>query len=468
MDTIICRQLRDMLRTQLHVPYLVFRQKSRTVLCVVLMTFLCLPSASARATSFKFDFGNGKTAKGYKPVRSETQYIAEKGYGFLPGADLKASNHRGKDPLVTDFISSEKPFFFSVKVSEGNYNVTVTMGDEKGSSAQTIRVENRRLMAESTITQNGKIFKKNFTVHVRTPDIAGSGERVRLKPRESNYFHWDDQLTIEFNGKEPKICGVEIERTDKPVNVFLAGNSTVVDQADEPYAAWGQMIPVFFQPEKVVIANYAESGETLKAFRAERRLAKIVSLIKAGDYLFIEFAHNDQKPGGNHLDPFTTYKETIKEYIHVVRQKGAFPVLVTSMHRRNFDEDGSIINTLGDYPEAMRQVGKEENVPVIDLNAMSKQLYEAWGPQSSLKAFVHYPANTFPGQTRKLEDNTHFTPYGAYELAKCIVEGIKKEVPELAEYLGDTTTFDPAIPDPVDQWYWPLSPKVSVSKPDGN
>ncbi|KAA8486853.1 rhamnogalacturonan acetylesterase [Arcticibacter tournemirensis] len=432
------------------------------------MTLLYLPSVSAQVTSFKFDFGNGKTAKGYKQVISEMQYTAERGYGFLPGASLKASDHRGKDPLTTDFISSEKPFFFSVRVPEGNYNVTVTMGDEKGSSVQTIRVENRRLMVENTLTRNGKITKKTFTVHVRTPDIAGSGERVRLKPRESGYFHWDDQLTIEFNGKEPKICGVEIERTDKSVSVFLAGNSTVVDQADEPYAAWGQMIPVFFQPGKVVIANYAESGETLKAFRAERRLAKILSLIKAGDYLFIEFVHNDQKPGGNHLDPFTTYKETINEYIQAARQKGAFPVLITSMHRRNFDENGKIINTLGDYPEAMRQLGKQENVPVIDLNAMSKQLYEAWGPEASLKAFVHFPANTFPGQIQKLEDNTHFTPYGAYELAKCMVEGIKKEVPGLAKYLRSTSTFNPSMPDPVDQWDWPLSPKVSVAKPDGN
>ncbi len=435
---------------------------------VVLMGTLYLPSGSAQTTSFKFDFGNGKTAKGYKQVLPEMQYSSEKGYGFLPGADLKASDRRGKDPLTTDFISSEKPFFFSVKVPEGNYNVTVTMGDEKGSSVQTIRVENRRLMIENAVTQYGRIDKKTFTVHVRTPDIAGSGEKVRLKPRELNYFHWDDQLTIEFNGKEPKISSVEIEKTDKPVSVFIAGNSTVVDQADEPYAAWGQMIPAFFQPEKVVIANYAESGETLKAFRGERRLAKVLSLIRAGDYLFIEFAHNDQKPGGNYLEPFTTYKQTVKEYIKAAREKGAFPILVTSMNRRNFDDDGKIINTLGDYPEAMRQTGREENVPVIDLNAMSKELYEAWGPETSLKAFVHFPANTFPGQTQKLEDNTHFTPYGAYELAKCIVEGIKTEVPGLSKYLRDTGTFNPAKPDSVDQWYWPLSPKVSATKPDGN
>lgn len=266
------------------------------------------------------------------------------------------------------------------------------------------------------------------------------------------------------------MCGLEIRPAGtKVATVYLAGNSTMVDQPEEPYAAWGQMIPVFFRAGEVVVANYAESGETLKAFHAEKRLDKILSLMKPKDYLFIEFAHNDQKAGANHLDPFSSYKEMLKFYIAETREKGGIPVLVTSMHRRNFNEEGKIINTLGDYPDAMREVGKEANVPVIDLNAMSKVLYEAWGPEGSLKAFVHYPANTFPGQVEKLEDNTHFTPYGAYELAKCVVEGIKREVPSLDKYLRrGIPIFDPAEPDPPGQWYWPLSPRTDVHKPEGN
>src|SRR4029077_9945430 len=97
------------------------------------------------------------------------------------------------------------------------------------------------------------------------------------------------------------------------------------------------------------------------------------------------------------------------------------PVLVTSMQRRSFDSSGHIINTLSDYPEAMRQTAQEENVALVDLNAMSKVLYEAWGPAQSVRAFVHYPANSFPNQPEELKDNTHFNPYGAYELAECIV-----------------------------------------------
>jgi lysophospholipase L1-like esterase len=229
------------------------------------------------------------------------------------------------------------------------------------------------------------------------------------------------------------------------------------------------MLPAFFAPGKVVIANYAESGETLKAFRNEKRLSKVFSLMKKGDYLFIEFAHNDQKPGGNYLEPFTTYKETLKSFIKETRDRGGIPVLVTSMHRRNFDDQGKIVNTLSDYPEAVRQTGKEENVPVIDLNAMSKVLYEAWGPERSLKAFVHFPANTFPGQDKELKDNTHFTPYGAYELTKCVVEGIRLNKLGIATYLSPhVEPFDPQHPDPVEDWYWPLSPDTRTLKPDGN
>jgi lysophospholipase L1-like esterase len=243
----------------------------------------------------------------------------------------------------------------------------------------------------------------------------------------------------------------------------------VVDQAEEPWAAWGQMIPVFFQPEKIAIANYAESGETLRAFKGERRLEKIWSMAKPGDFLFIEFAHNDQKPGGNHLDPFTTYKQTVKEWIAEARKRGITPVLVSSMNRRTFDSTGQITNSLGDYPEAMRQTGREEGVPVIDLNTMSKTLYEAWGPENSVKAFVHFAANTYPNQPKDVKDNTHFSTYGAYELAKCIATGIRANVPALAEYLKpEAGYFNPARPDDYADWKLPQSAFVGLQKPDGN
>ncbi|MGZ5191680.1 MAG: rhamnogalacturonan acetylesterase, partial [Flavisolibacter sp.] len=224
-----------------------------------------------------------------------------------------------------------------------------------------------------------------------------------------------------------------------------------------------------FKGDKIAIANYAESGETLRAFKGERRLQKIWSMAKPGDYLFIEFTHNDQKPGSSYLEAFTTYKETLKEWITETRKRNMIPVLVTSMHRRNFDSLGRINNTLGNYPEAVRQTGKEENVAVIDLNAMSKTMYEAWGPEKSIKAFVHFPANSYPNQPNDVKDNTHFSTYGAYELAKCVVNGVKQNLPELAKHLKeDRPAFDPSNPDPFEKWKLPPSSFTGMTKPDGN
>ena len=425
------------------------------------------PVSKPVPANYKFDFGSGKVQPGYTQVLPSTAYTPDRGYGFLAGIEARAENRSGKDALRSDFITSDKPFYFTVDVPEGNYKVTVTFGDAKGSSATTVKAESRRLMLENVQTRPGKFETRTFTVNVRNPQI-NENLQVRLKPREKNYLHWDNQLTLEFNDQAPKVCAVEIQKVEDVVTVFLAGNSTVVDQAEEPWAAWGQMIPRFFGPE-VAIANHAESGEALKSFLAEKRLDKIMSQMKPGDYLFIEFAHNDQKPGSAHVEPFTTYREHLKLYINEARKRGGKPVLVTSMHRRNFDENGKIVNTLGDYPEAVRQTGREENVPVIDLNAMSKKFYEALGPETSKKAFVHYPAGSFPGQDKDIKDDTHFSTYGAYQLAKSVVEGIKANNLELANYLlPNLPAYNPAQPDPVEEWNLPVSSQVSAVKPDGN
>ncbi|HMT72764.1 MAG TPA: rhamnogalacturonan acetylesterase [Chitinophagaceae bacterium] len=442
----------------------------RIVIAIGLLCSVC--QAKAQQTTYKFDFGTGNAAHGYIKVTPETKFDDKTGFGFDQNAEVTAVN-RGGNALTGDFITGTKPFYFSIKLPDGNYDVKLLLGDVKGTSATTVRTECRRLMLENIRTKKGEIRWETFTVHVKDSLIRNPAgyviSKVKLKAREFSYRHWDNLLTLEFNDSLPKVCAVEISLNTKATTVFLAGNSTVVDQDREPWAAWGQMFPRFLQPGKVAVANYAESGETMKAFKGERRLEKIWSLAKPGDYLFIEFTHNDQKPGGNHLDAFTTYKQTIKEWIAEAKSRKMIPVLVTSMHRRRFDSTGHIINTLEDYPEAMRQTAKEENVMLIDLNAMSKTLYEAWGVERSTKAFVHYPANTFPGQDKKLEDNTHFSPYGAYELAKCIVSSIQNQKLTLAMSIkGDFKHYDPAMPLPFENFYWPLSPLRNTEKPDGN
>ncbi|MEP6727986.1 MAG: rhamnogalacturonan acetylesterase [Bacteroidota bacterium] len=424
-------------------------------------------------TVFKYSFGNGKIVKGYIPVTPQTTFSYDKGYGFDQGSAVEAIDRGGTNPLIASYITSSKPFYFSVKLPEGNYDVKIILGDIKGSSATTVRTECRRLMLENIQTASGKISIQKITVHVKDSLIRNAMDavidKVKLKTREYGFLHWDNLLTLEFNDSLPKVCAIEIVPNKTAATIFLAGNSTVVDQDREPWAAWGQMFPRFIQPGKAVVANYAESGETLKAFKAEKRLEKIWSMAKTGDYLLIEFTHNDQKPGSNYLDPFTTYKQTLKEWITEARKRNITPVLVTSMHRRSFDSTGHIINTLLDYPEAMRQTASEENVSLIDLNAMSKILYEAWGEERSIKAFVHYPANTFPHQPEPLKDNTHFNPYGAYQLASCVVSSIRQQHLPLEKFTRkEIPLFDPAKPSPAENFYWPQSAFVTATKPDGN
>jgi len=420
----------------------------------------------ATAQNYKFDFGSGKAEKDYVQILPEMLYNKTTGYGFLPGVRLKSVKQKGRHNLQSDYIAADSSFFFSVNIPEGNYDVKVLTGDQNGTSNTTIKVECRRLMVEDITTKPGEFRTSVFTVNIRTPQI-NSSEKVALKPRELNYLHWDDQITFEFTGKQPKICALEITRNETAKTIFLAGNSTVVDQAYEPFSSWGQMIPRFFQPSLVVVANYAESGESLRSFFGAKRSDKIFSQMKKGDYLFIEFAHNDQKQ--KDLLPFVGYKALLEKFISETKQKGGIPVLVTSMHRRNFDSTGHIVNTLGDFPEAMRQTAKEQNVGLIDLNAMSKVLWEALGEEESKKAFVHFPANSFPGQDKEIKDNTHFSNYGAYQLAKCMVEGIKKADPQLATFLlAGLKTYDPAHPDASADFDFPVSPLVNATKPDGN
>jgi lysophospholipase L1-like esterase len=245
--------------------------------------------------------------------------------------------------------------------------------------------------------------------------------------------------------------------------IFIAGDSTVTDQPNEPYASWGQMLPRFFKPD-IAVANHAESGETLKSFVTGLRLDKLLSQMKRGDYLLIQFGHNDMKENWpqTYAEASTTYKAYLKVFIAEARRRGATPVLVTPMQRRQFDDAGKIRNSLGGYPEAMRQTAREENVALVDLNAMSVAFYEALGPDKSPLAFADNG-----------RDATHHSPYGAYELAKCVVVGIGAAgigaVPlGLAQHLaGDAAQFDPAHPDPPESWSLPLDPQFQA-RPAGD
>ena len=275
------------------------------------------------------------------------RYSEETGYGY----DLTNTPEKG----------SKAPFFFSVRVPDGNYQVTVRLGNKKQAGVTTVRGESRRLFIDNLATQKGQFVDETFIINKRNP-----------------------------------------------------------------------------------------------------------RQIKKGDYLFMEFGHNDQKQKGPGKGAYYSFMTSLKTFIDEARARGAYPVLVTPTQRRSFDATGHIRDTHEDYPEAMRWLAAKENVPLIDLNEMTRTLYEALGTETSKRAFVHYPAGAYPGQKQDFADNTHFNPYGAYQIAQCVIEGMKKAVPNLAKHLKIDPAYNPAYPDNPDTFHWNNSPFTEIEKPDGN
>lgn len=390
--------------------------------------FLWIASAALSAAApVQYDFG------GNTPVE---KFSRERGSGFEIGAIPKKSD---------GFITADGPFLFSVVLPEGNYDVTVTLGDPKGTSDTTIKAESRRLMLESIVTTKGQQVTKRFTVNVHRPDITGGGH-VKLKDREKDYLHWDDKLTIEFNGPRPCVSRLEITPAPEVPTVFLLGDSTVTDQAYEPWNSWGQMFTRFFKPG-VAVANFAESGESLRSSLGAFRVAKVLSMLKQGDYVFVQFGHNDMKD--KREDALAQYEKNLTELVKNVRAKGATPVLVTSVERKA----GVTQNTLAGYPETVKRVAAAEKTLLIDLHATSQTLYAGLG--GNLNA--------------AFQDGTHHNNFGSYQIAKCMVEGIRKEVPALAKFIADDVKpFDPAKPDDPAAFKVPASPMKDPAKPDGN
>ena len=405
-----------------------------------IFAFLGLAPMMLHAQTFDFDL-----------TKTQPLYESTVGYGY----DVVAA---------PDKRVPEKPFYFSVKVPDGNYLVRVVLGGKKNSNT-TVRAEGRRLFFDDINLKRAKDTRTiEFVVNKRSPFIS-EGKSVKIKDREKNYLAWDDRLTLEFNGTMPAVKSIHIEPADVPT-IYLCGNSTVVDQNYEPWASWGQMITRWFGTG-VAVSNHAESGLTARTFISSYRLDKILTTLKKGDYVFVEFGHNDEKEKRAGDGAWYHYQYQLKIFVDLVREKGADIVFCTPTQRRAFADDRrTLLNTHGDFPAAMKMVAEKENVPLIDLNAMTKTLFETLGYEGSKRALVHYPKEVYG---RELADNTHFNTFGAYEVAKCVVMGIKQLHLPLVNYLRpDWQDFNPAAPDEWQTFRWAPSPMTESTKPDGN
>ncbi|MBD3921777.1 rhamnogalacturonan acetylesterase [Paenibacillus sp. PR3] len=339
---------------------------------------------------------------GYSFVPNEScQYDREQGYGFsLPPKRSKTEDMR--DSWPGDYFDSVIPSLL-MDVPNGTYKVALTFGSSDAPTVTTVKEGLGRLRLHEVKTEAGQSVTHSFAVHVM-----------------------DGQLKLAFGGAAPLVQKVEVKRVADIPTIHLAGDSTVTDQPSGhyPYTGWGQMIGLFLAGG-IATANYACSGRSSKSFITEGRLNRLEKKLRRGDFLLVQFAHNDEKDNDGGTDPFTTYQAYLKQYIDVARRHGACPVLIAPMHRRFYEEDGTIRNTHGDYIEAMRQLALQEQVPFIDLASLSKAYFEELGEERSKQVFLW----TEPGQYECLpegtQDNTHFSEFGAIEIARLVAQGIR-------------------------------------------
>lgn len=223
-----------------------------------------------------------------------------------------------------------------------------------------------------------------------------------------------------------------------PVKIFLAGDSTMAGKLPEkrPETGWGEMLGAHFKNGKAVIENRAMNGRSTKTFISEGRWQRIVDDMRKGDYVFIQFGHNDSsKEKGERYTPPVDYRNNLIRLIADVRSKGGHAVLLTPVMRRRFDKEGKFYDTHGEYPDIVRAVASEQDVPLIDMHRKSEKLIVHYGAEDSRKLFLQLKSGENANYPKGIEDNTHFSPLGAEEMAKLVVVAIRESKIGLRKYL---------------------------------
>lgn len=208
---------------------------------------------------------------------------------------------------------------------------------------------------------------------------------------------------------------------ERPLRIFMIGDSTMGNKNayDAPETGWGQVFHELFTA-KVEIQNHAKNGRSTKSFRDLGHWEVVEKQLHFGDFVFIQFGHNDQKENdpARYAAPHTDYKENLKRYIEEIQNKGAFPILLTPVSRRKFDDVGEFVDQHGHYPDVVRELAAEQHIPLIDMHKSSMVLLQETGEEDSKDLYMHVQSGLFDKFPEGLIDNTHFTPYGARLMAK--------------------------------------------------
>lgn len=226
---------------------------------------------------------------------------------------------------------------------------------------------------------------------------------------------------------------------DLKPTIYMVGDSTMADRPTperNPYRGWGQMLPTFFD-DSVVVRNFAVNGRSTKSFIDEGKWAAVIAQVRKGDYVLIQFGHNDEKKEDSlrHTEPNGSFKRNLERFVNESRDKGATPILFTSIERRSFDATGALRDTHGAYPRATRDVANALGVPLVDLQKSTRAMITRAGVEGSKALFGHVASGANEMYPQGLSDDTHLSLQGATAVARLAAQGIRTAVPSLGRHV---------------------------------
>ncbi|MBW2961756.1 rhamnogalacturonan acetylesterase [Mesonia aestuariivivens] len=238
------------------------------------------------------------------------------------------------------------------------------------------------------------------------------------------------------------LISIHFYAQEKPT-LYLIGDSTMADKKnpeENPEHGWGQMLPELMT-NKITIENHAVNGRSTKSFLNEGRWKTIYDQLKPGDFVIIQFGHNDQKINSpdRYTNPFTAYRYNLEKFVNQTREKGATPILMSSIVRRNFNKFGTFVDTHGSYPLVVRMLGKELDVPFIDMQWLTEQLEEKYGEEDSRNLHLHFAPGEVAYYEKRKDDDTHLSKMGATLVATLALKEIAKKDLDLKKYIKNQT-----------------------------
>jgi fibronectin type 3 domain-containing protein len=378
----------------------------------------------------QIDLGSGAVADGAVGVDADTAYSADNRLGFVDTSAVTATDNGGDNALKGDFVTAGGAELV-VDLPNGDYTVDLIAGDTEAATDVAITAE-----------QMAKVL----------PTQKAAGEYLEM---QFDIALVDGQLNLQLAGEAANLNALTITRkadreAGEEPTVFVTGDSTV--QTYDPYwapqAGWGQMIERFLSDD-VTVDNHAIGGRSSKNFISQGRLDTVLNQIRPGDYLYVQFGHNDNSYGVD--DRWAgpgDYAYYLQSFIDGAVQRGAQPIVVTPVSRRSFDETTGKFNvSFPEYVQAATDVAAANDVPLVDLSASSRAYLDEVGPEAAKSVFLHVPAGVYPNRPNGTTDDTHFQEYGAIQMARLVAQDTAAlDVPLADEVTGAETPAEVPAP----------------------